>query len=41
VRYILMQGVEHKWPTERPINLSRATWDFFKRFSLPAPPAGN
>ena len=36
VRYILMQGVEHRWPIDRPINLSRTTWDFFKRFSLPA-----
>ena len=41
VRYILMQGIEHRWPTDRPINLSRTTWDFFKRFSLPAAPAGN
>ena len=41
VRYILMQGVDHKWPTEKPINLTRMTWDFFKRFSLPTAPAGN
>jgi polyhydroxybutyrate depolymerase len=41
VRYILMQGVDHKWPTEKPINLTRTTWEFFKRFSLPTAPGRN
>ena len=36
VRYILMQGVAHEWPLSRPIDLTRTSWDFFKRFSLPA-----
>ena len=36
VRYILMQGVAHAWPLSRPIDLTRTSWDFFKRFSLPA-----
>ena len=35
VRYVLMHGVGHKWPTKDPIDLTRASWDFFKRFSLP------
>jgi len=34
VRYILMQGVAHEWPTNHPINLTRVSWEFFKRFSL-------
>jgi polyhydroxybutyrate depolymerase len=35
VRYILMHGVAHRWPTKDPIDLTGASWDFFKRFSLP------
>jgi len=41
VRYILMQGVAHEWPTRHPIDLTRTSWEFFKRFSLPAEAAGN
>jgi len=41
VRYVLMHGVDHKWPTDHPIGLTQASWHFFKRFSLPAAPAGN
>jgi len=41
VRYILMHGVDHRWPTDKPIDITQASWDFFKRFSLPAAPAGN
>jgi polyhydroxybutyrate depolymerase len=36
VRYILMRGVDHKWPLDKPIDLTQTSWDFFKRFSLPA-----
>ena len=35
VRYILMHGVAHEWPRKVPIDLTQASWDFFKRFSLP------
>jgi len=41
VRYILMQGVAHEWPTSHPINLTRISWEFFKRFSLPPQTEGN
>jgi len=41
VRYIFMQGVAHAWPTKDPIDLTQASWDFFKRFRLPAAPEGN
>jgi polyhydroxybutyrate depolymerase len=40
VRYILMRGVGHQWPTKDPIDLTQASWDFFKRFSLSASPEG-
>ena len=40
VRYILMQGVGHRWPTDKPIDLTQTSWDFFKRFGLPSLPAG-
>jgi polyhydroxybutyrate depolymerase len=40
-RFILMQGVGHKWPTDKPIDLTQASWDFFKRFRLAAAPTGN
>jgi hypothetical protein len=30
-----MHGVAHRWPTKDPIDLTRASWDFFKRFSRP------
>jgi polyhydroxybutyrate depolymerase len=36
VRYVLMHGVGHQWPTKDPIDLTQVSWDFFKRFSLPA-----
>ena len=41
VRYILMHGVAHEWPVAKPIGLSQTSWDFFKRFRLPATPAEN
>ena len=41
VRYVLMQGVAHKWPTDKPIDLAQTSWDFFKRFSLPTELEGN
>jgi polyhydroxybutyrate depolymerase len=41
VRYILMIGVDHAWPRTRPIDLNEASWEFFKRFSLPASAVGN
>ncbi len=36
VRYILMKGVDHVWPRTQQIDLTQTSWDFFKRFSLPA-----
>ncbi len=36
VRYVLMIGVDHAWPRTRQIDLTQTSWDFFKRFSLPA-----
>jgi polyhydroxybutyrate depolymerase len=37
VRYILMRGTEHAWPTDhKPIDLTITSWEFFTRFSLPA-----
>jgi len=41
VRYILMLGVDHRWPMRDPIDATQTSWDFFKRFSLPAAPIGN
>lgn len=38
VQYISMAGVDHQWPTGDPVNLTNVAWNFFKRFSLPAPP---
>ena len=38
VRYVLMRGVRHKWPTGDPIDLTQMSWDFFRRFSLPDEP---
>jgi len=35
VRYILMIGVEHVWPRTNQIDLTEASWQFFKRFRLP------
>lgn len=37
VRYILMIGVDHAWLRTSQIDLTQTSWDFFKRFSLPAP----
>ncbi|MBV9832934.1 MAG: alpha/beta fold hydrolase [Alphaproteobacteria bacterium] len=36
VKYIRMIGVEHEWPRTKQIDLTEVSWDFFKRFSLPA-----
>jgi poly(3-hydroxybutyrate) depolymerase len=41
VRYVLMQGVTHEWPMNHPVNLTRMSWEFFRRFSLPAQAEGN
>jgi polyhydroxybutyrate depolymerase len=41
VRYVLMQGVAHEWPMNHPVNLTRMSWEFFRRFSLPAQVEGN
>jgi len=41
VRFISMRGVGHKWPTDKPIDLTQASWDFFKLFRLAAAPTGN
>ncbi|MBX3500376.1 MAG: alpha/beta fold hydrolase [Alphaproteobacteria bacterium] len=35
VRYVLMIGVEHVWPRTSQIDLTEASWQFFKRFRLP------
>ena len=35
VRYVLMLGVDHAWRTDKPIDLTEASWEFFQRFSLP------
>lgn len=35
VRYVLMIGVDHVWPRTSQIDLTEASWEFFKRFSLP------
>ena len=35
VRYVRMIGVEHLWPRTSQIDLTEASWEFFKRFRLP------
>lgn len=35
VRYVLMVGVDHIWPRTNQIDLTEASWEFFKRFRLP------
>ncbi len=34
VRYVRMLGVDHVWPRTSQIDLTEASWEFFKRFSL-------
>lgn len=35
VRYVRMIGVDHVWPRTSQIDLTDASWEFFRRFSLP------
>lgn len=37
VRYVRMIGVDHVWPRTGQIDLTDASWEFFRRFTLPAP----
>lgn len=36
VSYIRMIGVDHVWPRTSQVDLTDASWEFFRRFSLPA-----
>jgi poly(3-hydroxybutyrate) depolymerase len=35
VRLVRMDGVEHVYPTETPLNAAKTVWDFVKAYQLP------
>lgn len=46
VRYVLVRGLDHDWPVDErgrgtTLSATNQSWNFFKRFRLPAEPAGN